>query len=191
MSRLSTAAPITVLTYAAGSHINALLRDICGHLIAQGATLAGMVQINTMRPGRSHCDMLLEDLGSGERVEISEYRGPEARGCMLDVPQLMVALERAARALANPCDLLVVNKFGKTEVDGGGFRPLISEALSRNIPVLIAVPAASLPSWRQYAGDLAKEFAIEELPGGCGIAAACRYVGLDLAPTASPASSAL
>lgn len=180
MSRLSATAPITALTYAAGSHINALLLDICGHLIAQGAMLAGMVQINTMRPGRSHCDMLLEDLGSGERVEISEYRGPEARGCMLDVPQLMYALELATRALADPCDLLVVNKFGKTEADGGGFRPLINEALNRNIPVLIAVPAVSLPSWRHYAGDLAKEFAIEEFPEGGGLDAACRHIGIGI-----------
>ena len=35
--------------------------------------------------------------------------------------------------------LLVVNKFGKHEADGRGFRPVIGEALSRGIPVLAGV----------------------------------------------------
>ncbi len=165
MSRLSPLAPITVLTYASGSRVDGVLLDICGHLVSQGFALAGMVQIGKTRAGRSRCDMILEDLGSGEQVEISEDRGPLARGCMLAVAQLVYALELATRSLDENCDLLVVNKFGKTEAEGGGFRPLIVEALTRNIPVLIAVPATNLESWRHFAGGLAAEFPIEDLSG--------------------------
>lgn len=176
MSRLSPAAPITVLTYASGSRVNGVLLDICGHLVWEGFTLAGMVQIGKTRPGRSRCDMILEDLGSGEQVEISEDRGPLARGCMLAVPQLMYALELATRSLDENCDLLVVNKFGKTEAEGGGFRPLIVEALTRNIPILIAVPATNLESWRHFAHDLAAEFPIDDL--ACDAQTACRQLAL-------------
>ena len=174
MSRLSPAAPITVLTYASGSRVNDVLLDICGHLASEGYALAGMVQTAKSRPGRSRCDMILEDLGSGKQVEISEDRGPLARGCMLAVSQLMYAIELATRSLDERCDLLVVNKFGKTEAEGGGFRPLIVEAMARDIPVLIAVPAANLESWRHFAQGLAVEVAVEELTGDA--ADACRLL---------------
>lgn len=163
MSRLSPAAPITVLTYASGSRVNDVLLDICGHLASKGYALAGMVQTAKSRPGRSRCDMILEDLGSGTQVEISEDRGPLARGCMLAVSQLLQAIELATRSLDDRCDLLVVNKFGKTEAEGGGFRPLIVEAMARDIPVLIAVPAANLESWRHFAQGLAVEIPAESL----------------------------
>jgi nucleoside-triphosphatase THEP1 len=163
MSRLTTAAPITAIVYASGSRIDGVLLDIAGNLTAQGLSLAGLIQRGKTRPGRSRCDMILEDLGSGSQVEISEDRGPLARGCMLAIPQLMYALELATRSLDGTCDLLVVNKFGKTEAEGGGFRTLIVEAMNRDIPILIAVPAANLESWHHFAQGIAVEVAAESL----------------------------
>jgi len=176
VTKLSDAAPLTVLTYNNGSRVEGLLVDICGHLAAQGVALAGMIQIGKPREGRSRCDMVLEDLKTGTQIEISEDRGPFARGCMLAVSQLLQALELASRGLDSDCDLLVINKFGKTESEGGGFRPLIVEALSRGIPVLIAVPAANLDSWRHFADGLATEYPIETLE--CDPATACRQLQL-------------
>jgi len=174
MSRLSPAAPITALTYASASRVDGILADICGHLASEGFALAGLVQKAKPRPGRSRCDMILEDLGSGEQIEISQDRGPLARGCMLAMPQLMHALELATRSLDDACDLLVINKFGKTEAEGGGFRPLIVEAMNRGVPVLIAVPACNLESWRHFAQGLAFEVSVENLAEDA--AAACRHL---------------
>ena len=60
------------------------------------------------------------------------------------------------------CDLILLNKFGKTETEGGGFRCVISDALSLGIPVVIGVPRRNLAAWREYAGDFALE--IETVP---------------------------
>lgn len=180
MTRRIHAGPITVLTYNSGSRVDEILHGICGHLMAQGLTLAGMIQIGKPRAGRSRCDMVLEDLKTGVQIEISEDRGPLARGCMLAVSQLLQALELASHALDENCDLLVINKFGKTESEGGGFRPLIVEALSRGIPILIAVPAANLDSWRHFASGIATEYAIETL--GADPVRAC--IALQFADTA-------
>lgn len=174
MSRLQTAASVTAIVYASGSRIDGVLAGIAGHLAAQGYSLGGLVQIGKPRAGRSRCDMILEDLGSGEQVEISEDRGPLARGCMLAVPQLVYAMQLATRSLERPCDLLIVNKFGKTEAEGGGFRTLIVEAMNRDIPILIAVPAANLESWRHFAAGFAIEVPVEALSNDAD--AACRQL---------------
>lgn len=176
MSRLISAAPITALVYASGSRIDGVLLGIAGHLTSEGLSLAGLVQIGKPRPGRSRCDMILQDLGSGSQVEISEDRGPLARGCMLAISQLMHALELATRSLDGACDLLVVNKFGKTEAEGGGFRPLIVEAISRDIPILIAVPASNIESWRHFAQGLAVEVDFQTLAADA--VAACSQLQL-------------
>lgn len=148
-----------------------------------------MVQTAKSRPGRSRCDMILEDLGSGKQVEISEDRGPLARGCMLAVSQLMYAIELATRSLDDRCDLLVVNKFGKTEAEGGGFRPLIVDAMAREIPVLIAVPAANLESWRHFAQGLAIEIPVESLSEDASTA--CQQLRLHTCSKATPVGAPL
>ena len=61
-----------------------------------------------------------------------------------------------AAALETGPALLVVNKFGKQELDGRGFRPLIGEALSRGIAVLTAVNPGNLPGFLEFAGDYAE-----------------------------------
>jgi len=54
-------------------------------------------------------------------------------------------------------DLIVINKFGKTEAEGNGLIAEIAEAAARGIAVLIAVPERNLDAWREFAADLAIE----------------------------------
>jgi hypothetical protein len=49
---------------------------------------------------------------------------------------------------------ILLNKFGKTESEGGGFRCVISDALTLGIPVVIGVPRRNLAAWRDYARRL-------------------------------------
>ena len=171
MSRLTPPTPITAIVYSDSNAIEALMRTLADHLIGQGFALAGFVQRNQPCPGRARCDMILEELSSGERFGISEDRGQHARGCMLDVDELLRAVESAGRGLEAGADLVIVNKFGKTECEGGGFRPLIAEALAREVPVLIAVPFRNLDGWRQfaetYSADHALEVLADDAPGIC------------------------
>lgn len=176
MSRLQPSAPIVAITYGDGQRVASVMDRIAVHLAAQGYRLAGLVQRSVSRPGRSRCDMFLEDLTTGNTVSISHDRGAGARGCHLDVEALLGAMARARNALAAVPDLLIVNKFGKTECEGGGCRPLIAEAVEREVPVLVAVPWGNLDGWRRFAGDLAVEYGLEDLPSNAE--AACRHLGL-------------
>ena len=90
---------ITALIYTDSDAADRALRDVAMTLIERGSRLAGLVQRNTARPGRSRCDMVLEELASGELIGISQDRGPLARGCALDVGQLLGAMQIVRAAL--------------------------------------------------------------------------------------------
>lgn len=150
-------AAITALVYADGALAEQALRRIVGQFEAAGRRLAGVVQRDTPRPGRASCDMALEELSTGTTIGISQDRGPHARGCRLDLGEMARAIQLASSALRGSPDLLVLNKFGKTEAEGGGFRALIAEAVALGIPVVIAVPYRNIDPWRAFAGELARE----------------------------------
>ena len=175
MSKLQPFAPITAITYGDGLRITPILDRIASHLATEGFRLAGLIQREATRAGRSRCDMLLEDLASSESFPISQDRGEDARGCRLDVQALLNAIAQTRTMLPSQPDLLIVNKFGKTECEGGGCRPLIAEALEHDVPVLVAVPWGNLEVWRRFAGDLAVEFRIDDMPGEG--ARLCQHLG--------------
>lgn len=165
MSRLETSAQITAIVCSEGRDAAPVMRSIASHLMTRGVRCAGFVQRDVERPGHCRCDMLLEDLTTGTAIEISENRGREARGCRLDIDALLHTTMLTRRALETSPDLLVINKFGKTEAEGGGFRPILAEALESGVPVLIAVPWRNIDSWRRFAGGLARECRLDELMG--------------------------
>lgn len=156
--------PISALIYTDSIAADRALREIAMGLLEAGYRLAGLVQINAPRPGRSRCDMVLEELASGDHLGISQDRGAEARGCALDFAQLLAAMQTVRAGLAMRPDLVILNKFGKAEAEGGGFRPLIAEALESDLPLLIGVPWRNIESWRLFAGPFAHEVDLESLP---------------------------
>lgn len=157
MSRFEAKSPLIAILYDASSDVAALMRRIVACLTADGLRCAGFVQRDVERPGRSRCDMLLENIATGLRLPISEDRGPGARGCRLDEDALGRAITAAIEAISQAPDVLVLNKFGKSESEGRGFRPLIAAALDAGIPVIVPVPWRNAESWRQFAGELADE----------------------------------
>lgn len=150
---------IAALLYTDAAVADAALRGLRDAALAAGLRLAGAVQRDDPRPGRAACDMILEELSTGVEVPISEDRGPQARGCRLDADGLARAIALTLAALERGADLLLLNKFGKAEAEGRGFRPAIAAALERGVPVALCVPARNLEAWRSFAGDEAMETA--------------------------------
>lgn len=129
---------------------------------AHGLSLAGVLQFPAFE-GRDHrCDVILEDLASGHRTPIFEDRGAGARGCRLDHAALAEVVARIEGSLEAAPDLLILNKYGKVECDGGGLRDLIASAIERDIAVTIGVPLRNLPQWREFAGSLSEEISAAE-----------------------------
>lgn len=139
-----------------------LLAGLAERLAATGLKVIGVVQINSECGPDRPCDMDVRVLPAGPDLRISQSLGPGARGCRLDPEALETAVGLVQAALDEGADLLLVNKFGKHECEGRGFRPVIGEAAALGIPVLVGLNPTNLPAFLDFAGDLAEEVAPDE-----------------------------
>jgi hypothetical protein len=155
-----------MLGYVTGGERGAadvLLGDVAAALRVQGVSLAGVIQVNeTYDPARP-CHMDLHVLSGAEVVRISQNLGALSKGCRLDPSGLEQAVGLVERALeAGPGflpALLIINKYGKQEVVGRGFRPLIGQALAAGVPVLTSVNTANQAAFDQFAEGMAMPLA--------------------------------
>jgi len=134
-----------------------LLSAVAEHLLNTGARLAGVVQTNTECTDSSKCDMDVRVLPEGETIRISQSLGAQARGCRLDPAALEQAVGYVTASLADAPQLLIINKFGKHEADGRGFRPVIAEALAQDIPVLVGVNSLNKEKFEDFTGGEAEQ----------------------------------
>ncbi|MBK0328540.1 DUF2478 domain-containing protein [Rhodobacteraceae bacterium F11138] len=137
-----------------------LLTELARDLAGAGVRLAGVVQSNTECAESDLCDMDVRVLPDGPVFRISQSLGAGARGCRLNPEALEQAVAHVSAALGDAGDgrpdLLIVNKFGKHEADGRGFRPLIAEALMAGIPILTAVNPTNEAAFLTFAEDMAE-----------------------------------
>lgn len=133
-----------------------LLSEVAELLLDKGARLSGVVQTNTECADNSKCDMDLRVLPDGETIRISQSLGAHSRGCRLDPAALEQAVGYVTASLAEAPQLLIINKFGKHESDGRGFRPVIGEALALDIPVLVGVNGLNADKFKAFTGEEAE-----------------------------------
>jgi len=145
-----------------------LLAQLAETLAAQAVTCCGTVQINTDCP-TGHCDMDVQVLPDGPTLRISQNLGSGSKGCRLDPSVLEEAVELVGHQMVAGADLLIVNKFGKHEAEGRGFRTLIADALMRDMPVLVGVNALNLPAFEAFVGGEVTQLApnLDELATWC------------------------
>ena len=124
-------------------------------LAARGLRCCGTVQINSERGDTGPCDMDVRVLPDGPILRISQDLGRDSHGCRLDPAALETAVGLVSASMEEGSDLLIVNKFGKHEAQGRGFRTVIAEALSKGIPVLVGINALNLSAFEEFAEGLA------------------------------------
>ena len=133
-----------------------LLAGVATRLAGLGWPLAGAVQVNSGNCAGEACDMDLRLLDSGETIRISQSLGRMSDGCRLDPAGLEEAVGRVSASLRRaPPRLLIINKFGRQEAEGRGFRPVIAEALMQGVPVLTGVGHDHADAFAAFADGLA------------------------------------
>ena len=166
-----------------------VLERLANALAARGMRCCGTVQINSPRADAGPCDMDVRVLPDGAVLRISQDLGSQSRGCRLDPVALETAVGLVAAALSPEVDLLIVNKFGKHEAEGRGFRNVIAEALAMDVPVLVGLNTLNRPAFETFADGLAVELLPDpavllawvdmvtnnapSLGGGAGLQTAC------------------
>ncbi|WP_349361160.1 DUF2478 domain-containing protein [Stappia sp.] len=138
--------------------VDLVLQRLAVDLAARGIRCCGTVQINS-QPGDAAgpCDMDVRVLPEGPVLRISQSLGREARGCRLDPAALETAVGLVEERLRSGADVLIVNKFGKHEAEGRGFRNVIAEAVSMDVPVLVGLNALNRDAFEAFSGGMATD----------------------------------
>lgn len=135
-----------------GATVDALLADVAYRLRAGGWKLAGVVQAPGA-PRNSRCEMTLEDLATGACIETADGLGPTVPGCRLDTEALEDSVGLAVASLDPETRFVVINRFGKRETEGHGFRSMIESAVALDVPVLVGLKRMHLEAWTSFVGD--------------------------------------
>ncbi|WP_419913209.1 DUF2478 domain-containing protein [Hoeflea sp.] len=150
-----TAHRLAAIRFGKDFHVDGVFDTAIAALRAEGLRIVGFVQRETPDP-TTCCDITyLEDIVTGQRHRISQALGAGSRGCKLDPQALADVCGDLVGTLEERVDLLILNRFGKGESDGHGFRVVIEKALDLGIPVLTAVRDTYEPAFEEFAGDLA------------------------------------
>ena len=147
---------IAVVRGAANVEIQEIFRELANRW-RPDIQMAGLVAESHGLPDR-HCQAgYLRNLATGERFSIFHDLGPGMTDCCLDGIGAVVAAETVQRDIAEGCDLVLLNKFGKLEAAGGGLAGAFRAALAAGVPLLTSVSPAHDEAWRQFTK---REFAV-------------------------------
>ena len=157
---------VAAVVYGAGDDPDGLLIGFADDLRRAGLRPVGVVQA-----GRS-CRAENPKLGvvvlpGGDTVCLVADPGACGAGCRLDAGRLADLAKRLAAAIDEGADLVIINRFGSSEAEGGGLIDLIVQALDADRPVLIAMPERRFADWIRFSG-------------GMNVRLACRRDALDL-----------
>lgn len=142
-----------------GGKVDALLRQVAEQLRADGYRLAGAVQWNTENASQSKCDMVLEDLATGKRLDVSADQRGDPHACRLDTYALETVAGLVAGSIGPDVDLVILNRFGKQEAAKAGFRAVIEAAVANDLPVLTGLNAMHKELWERFTGAQSADIA--------------------------------
>lgn len=143
--------------------IDAFLDGIARTLADRGLTIRGAVQTRGAEGGECHCaDMDLTTFGSRRTFRISQPLGNGSRGCRLHPGALADCSAFIEAELEQGADLLILNRFGRGESEGRGFRDLMVKAIALDVPVLTAVRPTYAESWSEFGAGCACDLPMNE-----------------------------
>jgi hypothetical protein len=156
---------MAAVVYGASDDPDRLISGFAADLRRSGRRPVGVVQRG--RSCRSDDPRLgVTLLPDGEVVGLALDDEPASGGCRLDRDRLASLSMRLAAAIDDGADLVIINRFGRSEAEGKGLINLIPQALDADIPVLIAVPERRFAAWIRFSE-------------GMNVRLACRRDALD------------
>ena len=143
---------VGVLLYDTSLEIEAIVNAAVAHLRARGLAVGGLLQrFGEQLPGGKY-RMWVDDITTGELVRLDKPRGAGASACIVDPDALAQAACMLRRTTEAHPDLIIVNRFGHAEADGGGMRPEIAEAVCSGATVLLAARFTYLDALENFLG---------------------------------------
>lgn len=135
--------------------LDEVLASLANALQENGQRTCGIVQINTDRENCHRCDMDVQVLPDGPKIRISQFLGNESNGCRLNPDALESSVAQVALRMQQGFDVFILNKFGKQEADGRGFRDLIGDALAQDATVIAGINEMNKAAFDTFAEGMA------------------------------------
>jgi hypothetical protein len=145
-------ARVGVLLYDTSLEIEAILTAAIERLRARGVTVGGLLQRFGEQLSNGKYRMWVDDVTTGESLRLDKPRGAGASACIVDPDAIAQAGCMLRRTTEARPDLIIVNRFGHAEADGGGMRPEIAEAICSGSAVLLAARFTYLDALKEFLG---------------------------------------
>ena len=152
---------LAAVIYPSGFKIDEFLTRLVHRLHADHVKVAGVLQENARDAAGVCSAMTLVELTSRSRFRISQDLGSQAQGCRLDARGIAEIGPLLERTLDQNVELIILNRFGKAEAEGGGLRSAFVRAMEAGIPTVTAVREDYVEAWSQFHGRLAIDLATD------------------------------
>jgi len=136
--------------------LDLLLSGVADKLATAGKRCMGIVQINTDREDCHRCDMDVQVLSGGPKIRISQDLGKDSRGCRLNPEAMAEAIAGVEQRMDSGYDVFLLNKFGKQESEGKGFRELLGEAAGAGATVIVGTNGLNEDAFIEFSGGIAE-----------------------------------
>lgn len=134
--------------------VDALLAAVARTQRQAGRRVRGLLMTHPDGPGCAGA-MVLVDIETLDEYLVSQRLGRGSTSCRAD-PHGFARASRVLRdALGQSPDLVISNRFGSLEAEGGGFAAELLALMAGGVPVLTAVATPYLESWERFSGGAA------------------------------------
>lgn len=152
---------IAGVVYERGAPIRDVMKAFVDELRAKGINVHGILQETPkeLDPKNAGCGVDAIDIKTGDHVALVRPTQYELDNsvCSLDLSRLAEASMILRRALDDHADIVVVEKFGKHEKDGGGLSDDLLAVMAEGIPTVVSVPKVEQEAWQTFCGDLSQD----------------------------------
>jgi hypothetical protein len=153
---------IGYIGFKSGQPVDALLAACVKSMHDSKVPITGAIQASPEECAECSGALNLKDVENGRIYNFSQDLGAGAESCALDSQALAGISQLIVDALERHPQLVVINRFGKAEVEGHGFRRVIEQAMLADIPLLVAVREDFDADWRAFHGGLATRLPFDE-----------------------------
>ncbi|MCH7344266.1 DUF2478 domain-containing protein [Pelomonas sp. CA6] len=159
------ALPVAAILDNGGEDVDALLARFACQQRRAGRRVHGLVM--TRAEGSAGCagDMVLVDVATFDEYLVSQPLGQGSGACRADPQGFARASMVLRRALDEAPELVVCNRFGGLEAEGGGFAAELLALMAAGVPLLTAVASRHLAAWQHFSGGAALLPARAEIVG--------------------------
>ena len=145
---------LAAIVFERDEDVDAALAEFVAGARRAGARVAGVLQYRVEARDCECHDVRLADIVSGAEIPIMQDLGAGATGCRVDTAAIAAAAGLISEAIAQAPDLLVLNRFGKLEAEGGGMIAELGQAVALGLPVVVCVPSRFREAWNGFAQGL-------------------------------------